>query len=116
VTTVHEYSLVQSLMERIAQEAAARSAVAVHRVRLRIGELSGVEPELLESAFEIVREGTLCARAALEILRVPALWECSQCRRPIAAGEVLQCGACGAPARLAAGDDIVLDQLEMEVP
>ena len=113
---MHEYSLVQSLMERIQQEAAARHAIAVHRVRLKIGELSGVEAELLDSAFEIVREGTICARAALEILRVPARWECSRCLAPIGAGEVLQCRACGAPARLASGDDIVLDQLEMEVP
>jgi hydrogenase nickel incorporation protein HypA/HybF len=113
---MHEYSLVQSLMERIAQEASARAAVAVHRVRVTIGELSGVEPELLESAFEIVRDGTLCAMAVLEVRRVPARWECAQCRRPIAAGQVLQCGACGSPARLAEGDEIVLDQLELEVP
>jgi hydrogenase nickel incorporation protein HypA/HybF len=113
---MHEYSLVQSMMERIAQEAAARRAVAVHRVRITIGELSGVEPDLLASAFEIVREGTLCAGAALEILRVTARWECAQCRAPIAAGQVLQCGACGSPARLAQGDEIVLDQLELEVP
>ena len=113
---MHEYSLVQSLMERIRQEAAARRAVAVHRVRLKIGELSGVEAALLDSAFEIVREGTICASAVLEIDRVPARWECSQCRAPIGAGEVLQCRACGAPGRLASGDDILLDQLEMEVP
>ena len=113
---MHEYSLVQSLMERIALEATARHAVAVHRVRLTIGELSGVEPDLLESAFEIVREGTLCAGASIEILRVAARWECAQCLAPIAAGQVLQCGACGSPARLVEGGEIVLDQLEMEVP
>lgn len=113
---MHEYSLVLSLMERIQQEAAARRAVAVHRVRLKIGELSGVEADLLGSAFEIVREGTICATAALDIERVPARWRCSQCDAPIGAGEVLRCGACGAPARLASGDDILLDQLELEVP
>ena len=113
---MHEYSLVQSLMERIQHEAGARRAVAVHRVRLKIGELSGVEAGLLESAFDIAREGTICARASLEIIRVPARWECSGCHAPIAAGAVLQCRACGAPARLASGDDILLDQLELEVP
>ena len=113
---MHEYSLVQSLMERIAQEAAARHAVAVHRVRLTIGELSGVEPELLDTAFGIVREGTICAGATLEILRVPARWACSGCGAAITAGGILQCARCGAPARLTAGDDILLEQLEMEVP
>ena len=113
---MHEYSLMTALMDRVEQEAAAHQALAVHRVRVRIGELSGVEPELLESAFEIVRAGTVCAGAVLEVERVPARWECSACRRPLGAGERLQCAACGAPAALAAGDEILLGQIELEVP
>ena len=113
---MHEYSLMLALMERVEEEAASRRALAVHRVRIRIGELSGVEPELLESAFEIVRAGTICAGAVLEVERVPARWECSACRRPLGAGERLQCAACGAPAALAAGDEILLGQVELEVP
>jgi hydrogenase nickel incorporation protein HypA/HybF len=103
-------------MERIEQEASARKAVAVHRVRVRIGELSGVEPELFASAFDLVREQTMCAHATLDITRIPARWECQACATTIALGEPLQCARCGASARLAAGDDIVLEQIEMEVP
>jgi hydrogenase nickel incorporation protein HypA/HybF len=113
---MHEYSLMLALMERVEQEAASRHAVAVHRVRVRIGELSGVEPELLESAFAIVRERTICEKAAIEITRVPAQWECSGCQAPLRAGGLLQCAACGAPARLARGDEILLEQIELEVP
>ena len=113
---MHEYSIVLALMERIESEVAARHAVAVHRVRVRIGGLSGVEPDLLRSAFEIVRERTLCQAAALEIEAVPVSWVCSGCERPIQAGTVLECPVCRAPARLSAGDEIVLDQIEMEVP
>jgi len=113
---MHEYSLMTALMDRVEEEAAAHRALAVHRVRVRIGELSGVEPELLESAFEIVRAGTICAGAVLEVERVPARWECSACRRPLGAGERLQCAACGAQASLAAGDEILLGQVELEVP
>jgi hydrogenase nickel incorporation protein HypA/HybF len=113
---MHEYSLVVALMERVEEEAAAHNALAVHRVRVRIGELSGVEPDLLESAFAIVRTGTICERAALDIERVAARWECSACRRPLEPGERLQCAACGAPAALAGGDEILLGQVELEVP
>jgi hydrogenase nickel incorporation protein HypA/HybF len=113
---MHEYSLMLALMERVEQEAASRRAVAVHRVRIRIGELSGVEPDLLESAFSIVRERTICAHAAIEITRVPAQWECSRCQAPLTAGALLQCAACGAPARLTRGDEILLEQVELEVP
>ena len=113
---MHEYSVVQAMMDRIEQEVAAHGAVAVHRVRLRIGEVSGIEADLLTSAFEIVRVGTTCAGATLDITRVPAQWVCPVCQVPVGAGEILQCGACQAPARLVAGDEILLDQLEMEVP
>ena len=113
---MHEYSLIMALMERVEEEAAAHRALAVHRVRVRIGELSGVEPDLLDSAFAIVRAGTICERAVLDIERVAARWECSACRRPLDAGERLQCGACGAPAALAAGGEILLGQIELEVP
>ena len=113
---MHEYSLMTALMERVEEEAAAHRAVAVHRVRVIIGELSGVEPDLLESAFAIVRAGTICDGAALEVQRVAARWVCPACRRPLATGERLQCPACGTPAALASGGEILLGQIELEVP
>lgn len=113
---MHEYSLMVALMERVEAEAAAHRALAVHRVRVLIGELSGVEPDLLQSAFDIVRSGTICDRAALDIERVAARWECPDCRRPLEAGQRLQCAACGAPATLASGGEILLGQIELEVP
>jgi hydrogenase nickel incorporation protein HypA/HybF len=113
---MHEYSLMLALLERVEAEATAHRAVAVHRVLVRIGELSGVEPDLLESAFEIVRAGTVCAGAALDVERVAARWECSACRRPLDTGGALRCAACGAAAALAAGDEILLGQIELEVP
>ncbi len=102
-------------MDRIEAEVAAHRASAVHRVTLRIGEVSGVEPELLASAFEILKAQSVCAAATLVIERVSARWSCPSCGVPIASGAVLRCPACDRPATLAAGDEIVLAQLEMEV-
>jgi hydrogenase nickel incorporation protein HypA/HybF len=112
---MHEYSIVEALMTRIDEQARAHGAAAVHRVSLRIGELSGIEPDLLRSAFEMVRERTVCDQATLEIRHVPVRWVCAACERDIDAGGVLRCAACGGLARLAQGDEIVLDQLELEV-
>jgi hydrogenase nickel incorporation protein HypA/HybF len=112
---VHEYSIVQALMERIEAEAAARGAIAVERVVVQIGELSGVEIELLATAYDTFRERTICERAPLEIKAVPAEWACRECGEPIARGQALRCPGCGGPARLRRGDEIVLERLEMEV-
>jgi hydrogenase nickel incorporation protein HypA/HybF len=114
---MHEYSLIQSLVTRVEAETRVRQATAVHRVVVRIGELAGVDPELLETAYETFRPGTVCERAALDVRRVAASWICPRCRSEIARGEVLTCSACGSPAALApGGDEILLETIEMEVP
>jgi hydrogenase nickel incorporation protein HypA/HybF len=112
---MHEYGIVQALLERVAGEAKDRGAVAVHRVEVRLGELAGVEPELLATAFEFYRQATVCAAAELLIRAVPARWECPSCAAEIDRSGFKRCARCGRPARLAAGDEIVLDRIEMEV-
>ena len=112
---MHEYSIVSQLLEQVDAQARQREATAIHRIRVRIGELSGVEADLLRTAYETFREHTLCAGAELEISAVPARWVCRECGREIARGEVLSCPECSVPARLAGGDEILLEQIEMEV-
>lgn len=113
---MHEYSIVQALVESVAEQARRHGAQEVHRLWVRIGDLSGVEPELLQSAYDTFREHTLCAAADLEIVRVPARWSCPRCDREIERGAPLRCAACGASGRLSSGDEIILDRIEMEVP
>jgi hydrogenase nickel incorporation protein HypA/HybF len=112
---MHEYSLVQSLVERVEAEAAARSASAVHRLRVRIGMDAGVDVELFKTAYLTFRERTVCEHASLDVVTVPAEWACPACGRRIEPGHVLQCPDCRTPARLVAGDEIILDRIEMEV-
>ena len=106
---MHEYSIVQSLVDSVA--AAVPNDAMVQRIDVTIGDLAGVDCALLATAFEVFRDGTLCEHATLTIERIPARWECPRC-----GGEVLlRCAACNAPARLAAGDEIVLQRIELEV-
>lgn len=113
---MHEYSIVQSLLEQVDHHARARGASRVLRLHVRIGELSGVEVPLLTEAYRTFRERTLCAGADLDVLAVPARWLCPGCDRRIQNGAVLRCADCGRPARLDQGDEILLDRIEMEVP
>jgi hydrogenase nickel incorporation protein HypA/HybF len=113
---MHEYSIVQALLQQVEAAAAKVGASAVCRIQVRIGELAGVEPDLLSSAYALCRERTVCANAELAIEPVAARWSCSRCDRPIAVGQILRCAVCGEPARLAGGDEILLERIEMEVP
>ena len=83
---MHEYSLVQAMFDQIAEAMKQHGAVAVRRVRVRIGAEAGVEPALFRTAYDVFRIRTACADAPLEIVDV------------------------------AAGDELTLDRLELEVP
>jgi hydrogenase nickel insertion protein HypA len=112
---MHEYAIVQALLERVEAETAGRGPCSIRHLHVRIGEVSGVEVELLRTAYGVFRDRTLCENAELSILPIPARWECPSCRAPLARGAILRCPDCSVPARLAAGDEIVLDRIEMEV-
>ena len=59
---MHEYSIVQALLDRVEQELRRKGASRSHLVRVRIGELAGVEVELLRTAYDTIRRGTGCDR------------------------------------------------------
>jgi hydrogenase nickel insertion protein HypA len=113
--SVHEASLIQALIDRVEVEARARGAVAVSRVRVALGEAAGVERELFELAYATFRERTVCAAAELEVVPVAVRWACPGCGREPEPGAPLACVACGRPLRLVAGDEILLERIELEV-
>jgi hydrogenase nickel incorporation protein HypA/HybF len=114
---MHEYSLVEALMRRVEDEAQRRHALAIHGLKVSLGELAGVDPELFHTAYDTFRQGTMCEKAPLEVVRHPARWSCPRCARDFARGELLRCEACGVPARLDPNSDaLILESVDMEVP
>ena len=116
VNTVHEYSIVQAMFDQIERTAGVHHATAVRRVRVRLGVCAGVDPILLRTAYDTFRAGTVCEDAPIEIAEIPVRWTCPDGHGDLEPGTPLTCAACGRPARLESGDEIVLDQLELEVP
>lgn len=111
---MHEYSIVQSLVDSV--ERAVGDEGVPHRIEVRIGELSGVDCELLATAYEVFRAGTICESASMTIDRIAAKWSCPKCGTAIPRGAALRCASCREPAQLAAGDEIILQRIELEVP
>jgi hydrogenase nickel incorporation protein HypA/HybF len=113
---MHEYALAQALIDQVEREVRARRALAVHRVAVRIGPLSGVDAGLLVTAYGHLRVGTLCAGAELALVGEDVVWRCEACGKVLSRGAALCCPECGLPARLAGGDALVLERIELEVP
>ena len=113
---MHELSVCQGLIRQVEQIAAQNQAKAVEKIVLKVGALSGVEPDLLEHAFTIAREGTVAKNAALEIESGPARVRCTQCG---AEGEAvinrLLCPQCEDwRVEVTEGEELLLLSLELE--
>jgi hydrogenase nickel incorporation protein HypA/HybF len=111
---VHEYGIAASLIRMVETRAREAGAARVARVEVRVGGAAGVETELLETAWEGMRAGTLCETAQLLVHTTPAAWICALCRRPIAEDSPLRCPECDYPAILDGGDDLLLERFEIE--
>lgn len=96
---MHEVSIMHSVFEiafaRLRQEQATR----IHRLRLRIGALSGVVPEALNFAFAALRENTPAAEASLDVEYLPVRFYCPTCAVDFGGDDVAElCPTCGLPS------------------
>lgn len=94
---MHELSIALSILDMVAEQAAQRHA-RVLSVRLKVGALSGVVPEALESAYDLARETSATPDARLVIEEVPVVARCPTCGecRPRSIQD-LRCPACDSP-------------------
>ena len=75
--------------------ATASGGQRVLNLRLRIGTMSGVVPDAMRFAFDIVCRNTIAADATLEIEAIPATCWCAVCQREFPQAELLgECPTC----------------------
>jgi len=113
---MHEYSIVQSLIGQCEEQAQANEAKKITKVVVKIGVLSGVERDLLESAFETFKEGTICDGAEFVVHMQPILVRCLECEKEseLKRYEYI-CPHCqSANLEVLDGEDMYLMSLEME--
>ena len=113
---MHELSLIASVFEVLEEKAREHGAVRVTAVVLKIGVMAGVVPELLESAFEIYKKGTIAASARLEIVPVPIRLRCPDCGGEAACEDAdFSCAACGSRRiEIVEGRDLIVERIELE--
>jgi hydrogenase nickel insertion protein HypA len=92
------------------------SASRVLSIRVRIGEFSGVEPDLLSSAYDdLVQDTPLCG-AALNMEQVPLEAVCEQCGNKFRIERFhFQCDKCGSlRLSLRGGEELLLESVTFE--
>jgi hydrogenase nickel incorporation protein HypA/HybF len=113
---VHELSLVASVFDILEEKAREQGASRVTAVVLRVGRMSGVVPELLESAFDIYKKGTLAEGGRLEIVIVPVKLLCPDCGGASVREDTdFSCAACGSRrVEIVEGREIFVEKIELE--
>jgi hydrogenase nickel incorporation protein HypA/HybF len=112
---VHELSICQALIEQVEAVASKEGALQVVQVRVGLGPLSGVEPQLLQQAFQLARAGSIAATAGLLIDHLPVRVSCRNCGLETGAEVAnLACSNCGDwHTRLISGDEMLLTEVEL---
>ena len=76
---MHEVSIIENVIKIVTEKAIENKFTKVNKVSLKIGQLSGVMPESLNFAFKSCIMNTMLEGSTLEIERVSAVAECSDC-------------------------------------
>ena len=113
---MHEYSIVQALLTQCEEHAKANDATKITKVVTKIGKLSGVEPHLLETAFETFKESSICDGAEFVIHLQDLKLHCNACNKESEQSEIrYQCLHCrSTDVTVLDGEDMFLMSLEME--
>jgi len=113
---MHEVAVAQQVLRVIETTAQEHGEGRVCAVRLRIGELSGVEPESLRFALQVCSQGTRAEGMTVELIKVPARVKCRGCseERDFVLGS-FECPSCGSSEiELSGGDEMCVESFEME--
>lgn len=115
---MHELSIAEAMVEQALAAVRAAGGGRVVRLRVSVGELSGVDPDALAFAFPFVARGTDAEGADLELVRCPARIECEACGETATVEwPEVRCCRCGSDhVRIADGRQLRLESLEVETP
>lgn len=113
---MHELSIAQALVEQVADLVAREGGRRAVRVTVKLGALSGVDPEALDMAFPVAAEGSDCEGATLVVEPVAAAAHCRDCGRDSEPPfPFLACEHCGSTdVDVLAGHELLLAAVEIE--
>jgi hydrogenase nickel incorporation protein HypA/HybF len=115
---VHEIGIASSILECVAAEAQKHPGSQVLAVGVRIGELSAVDKDALDFAFECITRDTEWQHLKLNVEWCPRRQKCLSCDEEFAVRDFdLACPKCGATnSTCISGTELDIAYLELEEP
>lgn len=113
---MHEMAIAQSVLDIAVGEMNRHASRRIKKVKLSVGEFSGVVKDALEFAFEALKADTPASGAAFEIETVPMKIQCPECGpAECSLSDVnLICRRCGSSMQILSGRELKVDYLDLE--
>jgi len=113
---MHELGIAQSLLDRMKEESKHHGGARITKVGVRIGELSGVDPDALSFGFEALLKDTPLEGAVLEIDFRRRMQRCGACGCEFETDAILTaCPDCRSQHTICiAGDELDIVFIELE--
>jgi hydrogenase nickel incorporation protein HypA/HybF len=114
---MHEVAIADALIEQVQSEIdRAGASGRVARIALRVGRLSGVNPDSLRFALDLLAKGTILESARIEIAHPSAFCRCAACESRTEIEDLeARCPRCGASdVTIEGGRDLLLESIELE--
>jgi hydrogenase nickel incorporation protein HypA/HybF len=114
---MHEASIAQSILDIAMEQCSQAGYRSITSVEVRIGSASGILPDALTMAFDIIKLDTMADGAELVIEHVPLGGSCRGCGGRFVTDEqfILSCPHCGSgDFLLDAGRELDITEIEVE--
>lgn len=113
---MHELSIIQNILDIAESEARKNNATRITKIKLKIGEMSGVLADSIHSCFDTVKRNTIACDAELLIEHIPLTGRCRDCGiNFLIDGYQFVCSACNSnKIEIISGKELLIDELEVE--
>lgn len=113
---MHEMSIAQSVLDIAFGEMEKNAASSIRKIKISIGQFSGVVKEALEFAFDVLKPETAAAAAEIEIEVTEVKAECPICGPAECSLNDLNlfCPNCNRVLKITTGREMTVDYLDLE--
>jgi hydrogenase nickel incorporation protein HypA/HybF len=114
---MHEASIAESLLDIVIENAKKQEAKEIVSVTIKVGKLSGVQPDSLLFAFDALKESTAAANCNLVIEEIPVIGICNICGHEDKYDNfIFSCNSCGSfEVRMISGEELNIKEIEVEI-
>ncbi len=113
---MHEFSLASEVIDLARHEADKNKALSVSEITIEVGNMTGIEADVFESALGILSEGSILEKAQLNIVRIKGKGVCIACEQKFEMNRRMDtCPKCNSfPSEIIGGNEFRVVSLLIE--